>query len=82
MLRERGIRVCARRVMRVMSAHDVTSRLKSRRRYNSYSGEHTPAPANLAERRFHAKAPNRLWVTGITEFRIGKGRIYLVFVFN
>lgn len=75
MLRERGIRVCARRVMRVMSAHGITPRLKSRRRYNSYSGEHGPAPANIVKRRFHAKAPNRLWV--ITEFRIGECKIYL-----
>ncbi|RYQ50271.1 integrase [Bifidobacterium pseudolongum subsp. globosum] len=77
MLREQGIRVCARRVMKLMTAHGITPRFKSRRRYSSYSGEHSPAPANLVKRRFHAKAPNRLWVTDITEFRIGEGKIYL-----
>ena len=40
-------------------------------------GEHSPAPANLVKRRFHAKALNRLWATDITEFRIGEGKIYL-----
>ena len=73
MLREWGIRVCARRVMRVMSAHGITSRF----RYSSYSGEHGPAPANLVNRRFHAKAPDRLWAADITELRIGEGKIYL-----
>lgn len=77
MLRERGIRVCARRVMRLMSEHGIVPKLKSRRRYSSYSGEHTPAPANLVNRDFHADRPNRLWVTDITEFRIGEGKIYL-----
>lgn len=52
-------------------------RLKRRKRYNSYSGEHTPAPANLVNRRFHAQAPNRLWVTDIAEFHIKAGKIYL-----
>lgn len=77
MPRKRGIHVCARRVTRIMSAHGITPRFKSRRRYSPYSGEHGPAPANLVRRRFHAKAPNRLWVTDITEFRIGAGKIYL-----
>ena len=77
MLRDQGIRVCARRVMKLMTRHGIAPKLRSRRRYNSYSGEHSPAPANLVNRRFHAKAPNRLWVTDITEFRIGEGKIYL-----
>ena len=77
MLRDRGIRVCARRVMKLMTRHGIAPKLRSRRRYNSYSGEHGPAPANLANRRFHAKAPNRLWAADITEFRIGEGKTCL-----
>lgn len=76
-LRRRGIRVCAKRVMRLMTRHGIAPKLKSRRRYDSYSGEHTPAPANLVQRVFHAEEPNRLWVTDITEFRIGEGKVYL-----
>ena len=77
MPRERGIRVCARRVMRVMSAHGITPRFKSRRRYGSYSGERTPAPANLVDAASTPKAPNRLWAADITELHIGEGEIYL-----
>lgn len=76
-LRDQGIRVCAKRVMRLMTKHGIRPRLRSRRRYSSYSGEHTPAPANLVQRRFHAKAPNRLWVTDITEFHVKAGKVYL-----
>lgn len=76
-LREQGISACARRVMRVMTRHGITPRLRSRRRYNSYTGEHSPAPANLVNRRFHAQAPNRLWVTDITEFHTKGGKVYL-----
>lgn len=77
MLRDQGIRVCARRVMKLMTRHGIAPKLRSRRRYNSYSGEHSPAPANLVNRRFHAKAPNRLWAADITEFRIGEGKTCL-----
>ncbi|PAU67142.1 integrase [Bifidobacterium italicum] len=77
MLRDQGIRVCARRVMKLMTGHGIVPKLRSRRRYSSYSGEHTPAPANIVRRDFHAQKPNRLWVTDITEFRIGASRVYL-----
>lgn len=77
MLRDRGIRVCARRVMKPMAEHGIVPKLRSRRRYSSYSGEHSPAPANLVARNFRAEVPNRLWVTDITEFHVKAGRICL-----
>ena len=42
-----------------------------------YKGEIGGAPANLVNRDFHATAPNRLWVTDITEFSIPAGKVYL-----
>ena len=48
---------------------------KSTKRYSSYKGELTKAPANLVSRDFHAEAPNMLWVT--TEFSIPAGKAYL-----
>ncbi|OZG48912.1 integrase core domain-containing protein, partial [Pseudoscardovia radai] len=50
---------------------------KSSRRYSSYKGELSDAPANIVNRDFHADAPNRLWVTDITEFSIPAGKVYL-----
>ena len=44
--------------------------LKRKRRYNSYKGEISDAPPNLVGRNFHADAPNKLWLTDITEFKL------------
>ena len=44
--------------------------LKRKRRYNSYKGEISDAPPNLVGRDFHADAPNKLWLTDITEFKL------------
>ena len=40
MLRDQGIRVCARRVMKLMTEHGIVPKLRDRRRYSSYSGEY------------------------------------------
>ena len=77
-LRGAGIVVSAKRVMRLMTRHGLVPPLKRARRYSSYRGEiGGGAPANLVNRDFHAEAPNRLWVTDITEFRIPAGKAYL-----
>jgi putative transposase len=47
------------------------------RRYGSYLGKINPAPENLINRDFQAAAPNERWVTGITEFQIPVGKLYL-----
>lgn len=47
-----------------------------KRRYGSCQGEVSEAPENLAERDFHADAPNELRLTDITESRIPAGKVY------
>jgi transposase InsO family protein len=47
------------------------------RRYGSYMGEISPAPENLLNRDFSACAPNRKWLTDITEFQIPAGKVSL-----
>ena len=47
------------------------------KKYSSYMGEISPAVKNLVKRDFHANAPNKLWLTDITEFAIPAGKIYL-----
>ena len=39
-----------------------------KRRYGSYLGEISPAPANLINRDFDAAAPNEEWLTSISKF--------------
>ena len=77
-LRGMGIRVSAKRVMRLMTRHGLVPLLKRARRYGSYKGEiGGEAPDNLVNRDFHAEGPNRLWVTDLTEFSIPAGKVYL-----
>ena len=76
-LRNAGIVVSAKRVMRLMTRHGLVPLLKRARRYSSYKGELTKAPDNLVNRVFHAEGPNRLWVTDLTEFSVPAGKVYL-----
>lgn len=51
--------------------------LRKRRAYRSYLGEITPAVDNIVARDFHADAPNKKWLTDLTEFHIPAGKVYL-----
>lgn len=48
-----------------------------KRRHSSYKGEISDAPENLVKRNFHTDAPNKPWLTDITEFRIPAGKVHL-----
>ena len=83
-LRAAGVRVSEKVVRRVMREEGLSARRPRRRPYSSYAGERAPAPPNLPLRAdgthdFSAPAPNVLWVTDITEFRLpgDAGRVYL-----
>ena len=47
------------------------------KRYNAYKGEIGTITPNLLERRFTAPAPNRKWVTDVTEFGLFGQKLYL-----
>ncbi len=76
-LKGMGIVASAKRIMRLMTRHGLVPLFRSAKRYSSYKGEPAKAPKNLADRDFHAEAPNRLWVTDLTEFSIPAGKAYL-----
>ncbi len=50
---------------------------RRRRGWSSYEGEVSAAPPNLVARDFSAAAPDELWVTDVTEFRVPAGKVYL-----
>ena len=50
---------------------------RKKRSYSPCAGEVGEAPANPVARNFHADAPGRLWLTGITRFSIPAGKVYL-----
>ncbi|MFQ8744592.1 MAG: IS3 family transposase [Bifidobacterium longum] len=76
-LKSMGVRVSAKRIMRLMTSHGLVPLFKSAKRYSSYKGELTKVPKNLVNRDFHAERPNMLWVTDLTEFSIPAGKAYL-----
>ena len=77
-LREEGTVVSEKVVNAIMKEEGLVAKgRKRKRRYSSYQGEISEAPDNLVKRDFHADAPNRLWLTDITEFHIPAGKVYL-----
>jgi transposase InsO family protein len=76
-LSELRLRVSEKVVQRLMKQEQLVAATSRRRRYGSYLGEISPAPANLLNRDFSAAAPNEKWLTDITEFQIPAGKVYL-----
>ena len=75
----RGIRCGRKRVARLMRLSGLQGvfRRKRKRRH--------PDPAvhdDLVKRRFHADAPNRLWLTDITEHPTREGKVYCAAVLD
>ncbi len=76
-LARQSVTISEKVVRRLMKEESLIPILRKRRRYGSYMGEISPAPDNLLNRDFTANAPNRKWLTDITEFQIPAGKIYL-----
>lgn len=60
-------------VRRIMAEEGLVAHVPKRRRYGSYEGETTPAPANLVDRDFTAERPNEKRPADITRDQ-GQGR--------
>ena len=78
-LRREGRRVSEKVVRRLMREEglEVVYNRRRRRGWSSYEGEVSAAPPNLVARDFSAAAPDELWVTDVTEFRLPAGKAYL-----
>ena len=76
-LRSEGVRVSEKVVARLMRELDLVAKRGKKRKCSSCKGEISDAPENLVKRNFHADAPNTLRLTGITEFGIPAGKVYL-----
>ncbi len=73
----KGIAVSEKVIRRIMREEQLVVPFKKKRRYSSYMGEISPAADNLVARNFHADAPNKKWLTDLTEFHIPAGKVYL-----
>ena len=72
-----GWRVAKKTVLTVMRTLGLVCHVRRKKRYTSYQGRVGVVAANLLDRDFTADAPNRKWVTDVTEFRIGDDKLYL-----
>lgn len=66
--------VSEKAVRGIMAEEGLVAHVPRRRRYSSYGGETTPAPANLVDRDFTAGRPNGKWLTDISEIKAGDGK--------
>lgn len=73
----KGYSVSEKVIRRLMKTDSLTVRIPKEKRYSSYAGEITPAVENIVQRDFHSDAPNKKWLTDITEFQIPAGKVYL-----
>jgi len=74
-LKAAGHRVCERTVWRICSVNGWWRRFSKKRAKNGKAGP--PVHDDLVKRAFTADAPNRLWLTDITEHPTGEGKLYL-----
>ena len=77
LLKREGIIISEKIVRSIMKEENLIVRAIRQKKYNSYLGEISPAVPNEVQRDFHADKPNKKWLTDITEFKIGEGKVYL-----
>ncbi len=63
-------------IARLMGELKLNAKIR-RQRYRSYKGQCGVIAKNLVKRKFRAGAPNRRWLTDITEFKVGDDKLYL-----
>ncbi|MBG9275597.1 transposase, partial [Corynebacterium diphtheriae bv. mitis] len=62
-------------VQRLMREQGLVSKIR-RKKYNSYRGTVSHIADNVLGRRFIQDAPNKVWVSDVTEFRVAGTKVY------
>lgn len=81
-LHEEGITCSRKRVARLMREEELSALRKRRRVTTTKSDKTHPVAPNLLNRDFHAKAPNKKWVTDITYIPTAQGWLYLAVILD
>jgi putative transposase len=76
-LRQRGINCNHKRIERLMRTNAICSKRKRKFKVTTHSKHRRAVAANLIQRDFSAKQPNRLWTSDITYIRTQEGWLYL-----
>lgn len=81
-LRAAGHSAGKHRVARLMRLEGLRGRAARRFRFIATRRSDFPAAPNLVMRKFHADAPNRLWVADITQIRTREGWLFLAVILD
>lgn len=78
-LKNRGLQINHKRVYRLMKECNLqcTKFHRKSRNYSSYRGTVGKIAKNELNREFKINHPNEVWVTDITEFKVGDNKLYL-----
>ncbi|MGQ3385011.1 IS3 family transposase [Glutamicibacter sp. TV12E] len=76
-LRAEGWNVGRKLVRKLMRLLGFQSKARPKRRYNSYQGEQSKIAENLLQRQFDVEAPDTVYVSDVTEFRVDQRKLYL-----
>lgn len=82
LLRQGGHTVTKKLVLKLMQQLGLRSKVRVKRRYNSYPGGRSHIAGNLLARDFTATTPNTKWVSDVTEFRVANRKVYLSPVYD
>ncbi|MUG68529.1 IS3 family transposase [Paenibacillus campinasensis] len=77
LLQEHGVWMNHKKVLRLMQALGIRSRIRRKHRCNYVSSTEGRVAKNLLKRDFKADRANQKWVTDVTQFRVGESWIYL-----
>jgi putative transposase len=77
--RVHGFRIGRKRVERIMREHAWAGSMKRKRKWGKAN---TATSEDRVNRDFHASAPNRLWLTDITEHNTREGKVYCAVVMD
>jgi putative transposase len=81
-LRDEGVSCSRKRVARLMRQEDLSARRKRRQVVTTKRDMTHPVAANLLNRDFIAKEPNKKWVTDITYIPTQQGWLYLAVILD
>lgn len=76
-LRQQGWKVNHKLVYKIMDHMGLKSKVRPRKKYNSYKGQISLITDNILERNFEPEQPNTVWVSDITEFQVASAKVYL-----
>ena len=83
-LKDMGIAVSGKRVVRLMRAEGLAARQRRRYKCTTMSEHDQPVAPNVLERRFTADGPNQRWVGDTTELVVGSSgaKLYLAAILD